>query len=168
MVGPNSVLYRLFRLVGRCFHRYDHSLDFYLDSFMSWRPPLLVLHFYSLLSIALALIVQSMHFFSIPMPDWVSSYVKDVLVLPIVATICLHGVWILKKDKSIRLNIFTIFTLVVMYSFLFEYYFPKRIDFYVSDPWDVVCYAMGGIIFYFLQKIENDSFYRFYYRKTSK
>lgn len=152
-------------MVSRCFHRNDYSLDFYLDSIMSWRPPLLVLHFYTLFSVVLALIVQSMHYFSMSMPDWVSSYVKDLLVLPIVATICLHGVWILKKDRDIRLDVFTIFTLVVMYSYLFEYYFPKQIYFYVSDPWDIVCYAMGGTIFYFLQKIENDSFYRFYYQK---
>ena len=132
---------------------------------MSWRPPLLVLHGYTLLSIVLACIVQSMHYFMIPAPTWVFSYAKDLLVVPIVATICLHAVWFLKKDKSIRLDAFSILTLVSMYSFLFEYYFPKRIEFYVSDPWDVVCYAVGGIIFYVLQKIENDSLRQFYHRK---
>lgn len=118
-------------------------------------PQLFFLHIYVTLSILIALLVQAALHFSYPVPVWVSSYLKDFLVIPIVATFCLNCVWILKKDKSIRLNLFTIFTLVFIYSFLFEFYFPKKIQFYVSDPWDVVCYASGGIVFYFLQRIEN-------------
>lgn len=96
-----------------------------------------------------------MKFNSVTAPNWVFSYVNDFLVVPIVATVALHAVWLLRKDRSIRLNIFSIFTVVLIFSIAFEYYLPKVIEYYVSDLWDVACYAAGGIIFLLLQKIEN-------------
>lgn len=69
-----------------------------------------------------------------------------------VATLCLHGVWLIKKDKTIRLDIFTILSLVALFSIYFEYYLPKQSYRYTGDIWDVVCYGLGGIIFYLLQK----------------
>jgi hypothetical protein len=70
-----------------------------------------------------------------------------------VATLCLHGVWLVKKDKAIRLNLFSIFSLVAMYSIYFEYYLPQQSHRYTGDVLDVVCYICGGIVFYLLQKM---------------
>lgn len=71
-----------------------------------------------------------------------------------VATLGLHTAWFSKKDKSIRIDLFTIISLVVLYSVVFEFYLPKQSYRYTGDVWDVVCYALGGIVFYVLQKME--------------
>lgn len=117
------------------------------------RFPLQTLHIYVALSLFIFSVVQSLKIFSVATPIWVFSYVNDFLTIPIVASICLHGVWILKKDKAIRLNGFTIASLVVLYSIYFEYYLPQQSHRYTGDIWDVVCYTLGGFIFYGLQRL---------------
>jgi len=121
------------------------------------RLPLKLLHFYVFLSLVLFLCVQAWKHFCGIRSNWVFHYLNDFLTIPIVATICLHGVWFLKKDRSIRLNIFTILSLAVMYSIVFEYYLPKQSYRYTGDVWDVVCYFAGGILFYFFQKVETSA-----------
>lgn len=86
-------------------------------------------------------------------PNWIFFYLNDFLVIPIVGFICLHVFWFLKKDKTIRINTFLIFTLVVIYSVYFEVYLPKYSERYTADFWDVICYILGGITFYILQKL---------------
>lgn len=110
-----------------------------------------LLHVYVFISVVIFFLVQSLILLQIDLPRWVSSYVKDFLVIPIVATISLHGVWWVKKDKTLRLNGFSILSIVILYSIYFEYYLPKTSIRYTADIWDVVCYAIGGIIFYLLQ-----------------
>lgn len=122
--------------------------------YMIQRLPLKVLHFYMLLSLVVFLCVQSLKSFSVAGPNWIFHHLNDFLVIPIVATVCLHGVLIIKKDKNIRLNTFTILSLVALFSIVFEYYLPKQSYRYTRDIWDVVCYFLGGVVFYFLQKIE--------------
>lgn len=121
---------------------------------MMRRLPLKMLHFYVLLSLAVFVCVQAWKYFYGIRSNWIFYHLNDFLTIPIVATICLHGVWLLKKDYTIRLNIFTISSLVVLYSIAFEYYLPQQSYRYTGDIWDVVCYFLGGIVFYFLQKKE--------------
>ena len=118
------------------------------------RLPLKALHIYVFLSSLLFIGVQSLKFLSVFVPNLIFNHLNDFLLIPMVATISLHGVWMIKKDNSIRLNTFTIFSLVVLFSFVFEYYLPRQSDRYTGDIWDVVCYVMGGMVFYILQKME--------------
>ena len=116
--------------------------------------PLRTLHIYIASSLLTFAIVQSLKIFSISAPQWIFSYLNDFLVIPIVATICLHGIWLLKNSKAIRLNGFTIASLVALYSIYFEYYLPQTSPRYTGDIWDVLCYALGGLVFYFLQRLD--------------
>lgn len=118
------------------------------------KPPLQILHVYVLLSFLIFLGVQFLKYFSIIAPNWVFNHLNDFLVIPLVATASLYGVWFVKKDRSIRLNIFTVLSIVALFSFYFEYYLPLQSHRYTGDIWDVVCYFLGGMAFYFLQKIE--------------
>ena len=61
------------------------------------RLPLKKLHLYVLLSLVVFLCVQSLKFFSIAGPNWIFHHLNDFLAIPIVATVCLHGVWIIKR-----------------------------------------------------------------------
>lgn len=118
------------------------------------RLPLKILHLYVLLSLVVFLCVQSLKSFTIAGPNWTFHYLNDFLAIPIVATFCLNGVWFIKKDNNIRLNIFTILSLVALFSLVFEYYLPQQSYRYTGDICDVVCYFLGGVVFFFLQKIE--------------
>lgn len=118
---------------------------------MTRRVPLKTLHVYVLVSVAVFFFVQSLKFFSVPAPDWIFHYLNDFLVIPIVATFGLHVVWLAKKDTSLRINPFTILSLVILYSLFFEFYLPTTSTRYTGDIYDVLCYGLGGIIFYILQ-----------------
>lgn len=119
---------------------------------MTSRLPLKFLHLYVLISLIVFLTVKGFQSSNIPAPDWVFNHLNDFLVIPIVATICLNVVWIIKEDWSIRLDIFTIISLVILFSVAFEYYLPKQSPMYTGDILDVVCYFLGGVVFYLLQK----------------
>ncbi len=116
--------------------------------------PLRTLHIYIASSLLIFAIVQSLKIFSVAAPQWIFSYVNDFLVIPMVATISLHGIWLLKNNKAIRLNGFTIASLVLLYSIYFEYYLPQTSPRYTGDIWDVLCYALGGLFFYILQQLD--------------
>jgi hypothetical protein len=98
--------------------------------------------------------VQISKSFSVVGTNWIFHHLNDFLAIPIIATLCLHGVWFIKKDNNIRLNIFTILSLIALFSLVFEYYLPQQSYRYTGDFWDVICYFLGGVVFYFLQKIE--------------
>ena len=117
--------------------------------------PLKALHWYVLLSLIAFLGVQSLKFFSVTSQNWIFHHLNDFLLIPMVATLSLHAVWFIKKDNSIRLNVFTVFSLVALFSFIFEYYLPKQSYRYTGDIWDVACYFLGGLVFFFLQKKES-------------
>lgn len=118
-----------------------------------WSLPLKRAHFYVLLSVFVFLGVQGLKFFAIDGPDWVFYHLNDFLLIPMVALLGLHTVWLLNKDRSIRLNRFTIFSLVLMFALVFEYELPKQSYRYTSDFWDVIAYFLGGVVFYMLQKM---------------
>lgn len=117
--------------------------------------PLKPLHLYVVLSFVVFLGVQTLKFLSISGPNWIFHYLNDFLLIPMVATLGLNVVWILKNDRALRLDGFTILSLVVLFSVLFEYYLPQEDERYTADVWDVVCYGMGGMVFYVLQKLDG-------------
>jgi len=120
---------------------------------MILKLPLKALHLYVLFSLVIFICVQIFKYYSVSGPKWIFHHLNDFLTIPIVAIVCLYGVWFIKKDNKFRLGIFTILSLVVLYSFVFEYYLPKQSYRYTGDIWDVVCYFLGGAVFYLLQKI---------------
>lgn len=131
-------------------------MAFHLDFGMKTkRIPLLSLHLYVGISILIALFIQLALWQHYPLHPLVSSYAKDLLVIPIVALFALRVVWLIKKDRSIRLNAFTLLSLASLYAWYFEFYLPERNSFYIADPYDTVCYFLGAVIFYILQRIEN-------------
>lgn len=142
----------LFGLVG-CYDRWRFYRLVNFNSFdMISKFPLKKLHYYVFVSLLILIIYQTLFYCNVPMPIFITSYLKDFLCIPIIATLGLHVVWFLKKDKSIRLNAFTLISLVLMYSIYFEYFLPKHSNFYVADWLDIICYSLGGLIFYILQK----------------
>src|SRR5690625_7130004 len=101
--------------------------------------PLRTLHIYVACSLLVFAIVQSLKIYSIAAPQWVFSFVNDFLVIPIIATICLHGVWLLKNNKAIRLNGFTIASLVLLYSIYLDRKSTRLNSSHVAISYAVFC-----------------------------
>ena len=97
------------------------------------------------------LIIQFHTFLQFNLPDWVLFYVKDFLCMPIVLTIGLVVAQVIKKDRSIRLSLFTIMSLTVFYTLYFEIFLPRVHTRYTADLLDVLMYFSGSLLFYFLQ-----------------
>ncbi|WP_156101207.1 hypothetical protein [Salegentibacter sp. Hel_I_6] len=73
--------------------------------------------------------------------------------MPIVLSICLFAVQYLKKDKNIRLNLITVFSVFLMYTIYFEVVLPPLHWRYTADIFDVFLYLIGSGLFYLLQKL---------------
>lgn len=99
-------------------------------------------------------IVYFLQFIHFPLPALINNYLNDFLCMPIILTLCLGFVRIIKKNKDIRLSGFVIISLTIYYSVYFEYYLPKVNSRYTADPIDVLLYFAGALVFYLLQKKE--------------
>lgn len=91
---------------------------------------------------------------NVPVPQWMTSYLNDLLCMPIVFTICLKAVHQIKNDTSSRLNLPLILSLTTFYALYFEVLLPKISQRYTGDLLDVVIYFFGAALFYFIQQID--------------
>jgi hypothetical protein len=102
-------------------------------------------------AVLISLCIQITTYYQIQLPAFVRFYLNDFLCMPIVFTICLKAVHLIKKDNSIRLPLAIIVTLTSLYAIYFELYLPGVTTRYTADLLDVVMYFAGAILFYFLQ-----------------
>lgn len=108
-------------------------------------------------SLTVAVFIYASSLLSLTLPSVIRSYANDFLCIPLVLETCRRcASWILKIN-NLQLNLFTIFSVCLYFSTYFEYYLPTFNVRYTGDWIDVMLYLIGGVIFYFLQKmhIEN-------------
>jgi len=78
-------------------------------------------------------------------------YLNDVLCLPVVLTLAL---WLQQRlfpqSARQRLNGAQVVFTFIYFAVFFEGILPALSDRYTRDYWDIVAYAVGGFIFYFL------------------
>ena len=115
--------------------------------------PCKILHLFALACVILYGFVLLAKYFDFTKNNFILYHLNDLMIVPMVLTLSLNAVWILKKDRSIRLGWISILSIFLMYSFVFEYFLPQTMSRYTADWYDVLCYFMGAIIFYFLQKL---------------
>lgn len=83
----------------------------------------------------------------------ISDYLSDLLVMPVVLSIALWAVRSTRTPKGEERQEYffrwwhVAFT-VGFYSLLFEVLFPQLTDRFTADPWDVLAYAVGGVLFF--------------------
>lgn len=81
----------------------------------------------------------------------VHGYLDDLLAIPVILGITLQVYrWIhpLKHAFSFTKN--QILVAVAYISLIFEGLLPLWSDVYVRDPWDIFCYGLGSVYFYYL------------------
>lgn len=115
--------------------------------------PLKTLHIVVIICVIIYTWVQWMKYGNYAAHPFIYNHLNDLIVIPIIATICLYVIWLLKKSFQLRIGIFSLLSLVILYSVYFEYYLPKTNYRYTGDVRDIFCYATGAVIFYIVQKL---------------
>ena len=95
-----------------------------------------------------------------PLPLLVNSYLNDLLCIPLVLGALTFIIRKMKHDPNFKLPLGFIFILSSYYAVFFEYYLPRTNTRYTSDWLDVALYFIGGMLFYFYQRIR--------YKKNAK
>jgi hypothetical protein len=80
----------------------------------------------------------------------VHAYMDDLLCLPVVLTLVL-SVFQKLRSPSFTFQASHIIFAALYFAFAFEWLLPKYSPAYVSDPWDVLCYSLGALVFYVFQ-----------------
>lgn len=91
-------------------------------------------------------------FFSLP--EFFSSYLNDLLCMPVVLGICLFLIKKFSRKKQLQISLFSAFSLAAFYSLYFELYLPEATDRYTADVLDVLLYFTGAFAFWLVQKLD--------------
>lgn len=84
-----------------------------------------------------------------------SGYFTDILFVPAMCTFALIFTRIIKRDTTLKVQWYLVVLITIAISYYFEYYLPFQPgNTYISDGLDVVCYAIGAILFGVIQYFE--------------
>lgn len=114
------------------------------------------LKYYFIFSVLIGSVIYCCEKFEILLPKFIRYYVNDFLIIPIVLYSSLFVIRKLKNDKKLQLSLLQILYVCALYAVIFEYWLPKFHPRYTSDFVDVGLYFLSGILFYFLQKKEEN------------
>jgi hypothetical protein len=81
-------------------------------------------------------------------PEWVSGYVDDLVVMPIILTLALIGIRLLSSQPDFELPRTYLVAAFLVVSIAFEWWIPLRSPHFTSDWLDVLCYGAGTLAFY--------------------
>lgn len=87
-----------------------------------------------------------------PVPVFVSSYLADVLCLPLLLAIVRILIQKVQQNPHFHLSFPMIFLVFLMVSFLFEVFLPQLSLRYRADGYDILAYAFGGLCYYVFQE----------------
>ena len=89
------------------------------------------------------------------MPEFVTSYLADLLSLFIVNTVVLWGIRLVKSNKKLELQPEMIIISFVLFAGFFEFYLPAVNEYYHRDYLDIACYAIGALGFILWRRKQN-------------
>lgn len=92
---------------------------------------------------------------SLPLPTFFSSYLNDLLCMPVVLCVCLFLIRKISNRKNLKISLFSALSLAVLYSIYFEIYLPNVTERYTADVVDVLLYFTGALLFWLVQKTEK-------------
>lgn len=105
-----------------------------------------VTSFYFIVPLVLYLSNQVMIYYGVAIA-FQRNYLDDLLMMPITLSITLVGLRMIFQDINIKLDYFMVVGMIVLTSFVFEYWLPQQSPKYTADVLDIVCYIIGAIYF---------------------
>jgi len=96
--------------------------------------------------------------FELGLPDVLSSYLADLICMPLLLSSTLLLIRWIKHIPHFYLQIGHIAFVLCYVSIVFEYVLPRYHSTYTSDILDICCYALGATSFFFMQKRVFNSF----------
>ncbi|MDN3491748.1 hypothetical protein [Winogradskyella bathintestinalis] len=103
-------------------------------------------------SVLVALVLYVAQRLELPLPNWITFYVNDFLCMPIVLSLCLALLRIIKQTEKLYVPLAVVLILTIYFSIYFEWWVPKFNPRYTSDIIDVILYILGAALFFKLQK----------------
>ena len=82
----------------------------------------------------------------------ISNHLTDFYSVPMY---CILTQWLMNwrfKNKKNYINFRLIITSAINLSFAFEWLFPKLSNRFTADIYDVICYFVGGLLFYIIRE----------------
>ncbi|MCI5055799.1 MAG: hypothetical protein MRY83_06800 [Flavobacteriales bacterium] len=83
---------------------------------------------------------------------FIHTHLADIICIPFILTNSLIILRLWKRNDQLILGQYKIAFICIYYALIFEWILPRISNVYVSDILDVICYIIGGCIFYFIQK----------------
>lgn len=143
---PSLILDRVFCLVRSLQYTELFYCTNSLDSWMTRRG------FQILISLGLLYLVYLILKFSrAPMPSWISSYLADLLCMPLLLMLTLILLRYIKRMPYLLLTWPHVIFSFVYVSLIFEGYLPRISSNYTADLLDVLLYAFGTSVYMILQ-----------------
>lgn len=105
-----------------------------------------------LISISVYLILFVLKKAQVYLP-FISDYLADFLTLPVVLSLSLA---VIRKvnpiHREFQFSWHHVLVGVVFFGFMFEWLFPRLTDRFTADPWDLLAYSLGGLLYYFCMR----------------
>lgn len=95
-------------------------------------------------------------FAGVAVPIWMSSYLADLLCLPVMFALFTWFMRDILKRETFKLSLLMMLFGVCYISFAFEWLAPRWSSRYTADRMDVVCYLLGGIFYLLFHRWENN------------
>lgn len=92
---------------------------------------------------------------SLQLPIFFSSYLNDLVCMPVILCICLFLIRKISNRKTLKISLFSALSLATLYSVYFEIYLPDVTERYTADVVDVLLYFTGAVVFWLVQKTEE-------------
>ncbi|SOC80967.1 hypothetical protein SAMN06296241_2532 [Salinimicrobium sediminis] len=89
------------------------------------------------------------------LPEFFSSYLNDLLCMPVVLGICLFLIRKFSRKEQLKISLFSAFSLAAFYSLYFELYLPEVTQRYTADVVDVLLYFTGAFAFWLVQRKDD-------------
>lgn len=91
--------------------------------------------------------------FDVFISSWVHGYLDDFLALPLILfSILLLFRMVIFKGKTYTIPYMYIILTWAFFSVYFEVWLPRKNNAFTADPWDMLAYGAGGILFVLMQK----------------
>ena len=84
----------------------------------------------------------------LPIPNWINFYINDFLCMPIILSLCLAVLRIIKKPETLYVPLIIVLALTTYFAICFEWLVTQISTRDTRDISDTILYYLGAILFF--------------------